>query len=157
VTISGTGNVTLAQGTGLGTSVSTPGAIDAGRVAILNLNSGGFLQTSNIVLGAVQSPVGYLNLNGGTLKAQVSTANYLAGLTRATMYSGGLTLDDNSASITVGQALLAPTGTGVVSIVVSGPRITLERHTSRSRAAIPPYRRRPLRVGMEAARLVLSR
>jgi len=104
VTISGTGNVILAQGTGLGTSVSTPGAIDAGRVAILNLNSGGFLQTSNIVLGAVQSPVGYLNLNGGTLKAQANAANYLAGLTRATVYSGGLTLDDNGASITVGLA-----------------------------------------------------
>src|SRR5207302_503954 len=96
------------------------GAADFGRVAILNLNSGGFLQASNLVLGTVQSPVGYLNLNGGTLKAQANAASYLAGLTRATVYSGGLTLDDNGASITVGQALLAPTGTGVVSIVVSG-------------------------------------
>ncbi|HXI85441.1 MAG TPA: autotransporter-associated beta strand repeat-containing protein [Verrucomicrobiae bacterium] len=120
VTISGTGSVSLTGGVGLGTSVSTPGAIDAGRVAILNLNSGGFLQTSNIVQGAVQSPIGYLNFNGGTLKALVNNANFLAGLTRATMYSGGLTLDDNGTAVTIGQSLLAPTGTGVVSIAVSG-------------------------------------
>ncbi len=120
VTISGTGNVSLIGGVGLGTSVSTPGAIDAGRVAILNLNAGGFLQTLNIILGAVQSPIGYLNFNGGTLKALANNANFLAGLTRATMYSGGLTLDDNGAAVTIGQSLLAPTGTGVVSIAVSG-------------------------------------
>src|SRR5439155_19068499 len=63
VTISGTGSVSLSGGTGLGTSVATPGAADAGRVAILNLNGSGFLQTSNLVLGAIQSPIGYLNFN----------------------------------------------------------------------------------------------
>jgi autotransporter-associated beta strand protein len=87
----------------------------------LNLNSGGFLQTAALYLDPNQSPVGYLNFNGGTLKAQTTNnAGFVAGLTKATVYSGGLTIDDNSTAIGIGQALLAPTGNGVTNITVSG-------------------------------------
>ncbi|MGD0651249.1 MAG: autotransporter-associated beta strand repeat-containing protein [Verrucomicrobiia bacterium] len=121
VTISGTGSVSLNGTTGLGSTAGggTSGS-NANRVGILNLNGGGFLQTAQLFLSSSQTPVGYLNFNGGTLKAQTNNASFLAGLTQATVYSGGLTIDDNGAAITIGQALLAPTGSGVVSIAVSG-------------------------------------
>jgi autotransporter-associated beta strand protein len=118
-TISGTGSVSLNGMTGLGASVSTSGS-NSGRVAVLNLNGGGFLQTAQLYQDGNQSPTGYLNFNGGTLMAQTNNASFLAGLTKATMYNGGLTVNDNGAAITIGQALLAPTGNGVASIAVSG-------------------------------------
>ena len=119
VTISGTGNLSLYGTTGLGASVATSGS-NSGRVSVLNLNGGGFLQTAQIFLSGIQFPTGYINFNGGTLMASNSQASFLTGLNQATMYSGGLTLNDNGAAITIGQALLAPTGNGVVSIAVSG-------------------------------------
>jgi hypothetical protein len=156
VTISGTGSVSLSGGVGFGTSVSTPGATDAGRIAILNLNSGGFLQASNLVLGAIQSPIGYLNFNGGTLKAQVSNASFLTGLTRATVYGGGLTTTSAPRSPS-GKPCWRRREPESSASRLAGPPATRERHMCGSRAAIPPYRRPPLRTGMEAARLVLSR
>jgi fibronectin-binding autotransporter adhesin len=121
VTISGTGSVSLNGMTGFGRSAagSTSGN-NASRVAILNLNGNGFLQTAQLFLDGSQSPLGYLNFNGGRLMAQTNNANFLNGLNQATVYGGGLTIDDNGAAITIGQALLAPTGSGVVSIAVSG-------------------------------------
>ena len=119
VTISGTGNLSLNGMTGLGASVSTSGS-NSGRVAVLNLNGGGFLQTAQLFLSGIQSPTGYLNFNGGTLMAQTNNASFLTGLNQATVYGGGLTVNDNNTAITIGQALLAPTGNGVVSIAVSG-------------------------------------
>lgn len=88
----------------------------AGSTGIVNL-LGGTL-TSNLVARGAGN--GTLNFNGGTLKANAASATFLTGLTNAYVYSGGATIDDGGFAITVGQALLAPTGDGVSSIAVSG-------------------------------------
>ncbi len=123
VTIAGTGSVVLNSRTSLGGSVAgTPAAADAGRVAVLNLGTGsvgGSLQTSNVFQNTNAAALGYLNFNGGTLKSQTANAAFMTGLTRATVLSGGGTIDNNGVDITIGQALLAPTGSGVTSIGVS--------------------------------------
>jgi autotransporter-associated beta strand protein len=62
---------------------------------------------------------GYLNFNGGTLKASVATNAFLTGLTFANIYSGGATINDGGFAITVGQPLLAPTGYGVAAIYLT--------------------------------------
>jgi autotransporter-associated beta strand protein len=126
VTIADSGSLVLNGLASLGGSVAgTPAAGDAGRTAVLNLGSGttgGTLQTSmvaqNATVGAL--PLGYLNFNGGTLKAQTANANFLIGLTQATVHSGGGTIDNNGVAITIGQDLVSPTGDGVTSIAVSG-------------------------------------
>ena len=46
------------------------------------------------------------NFNGGTLQAGASEAAFMAGLTAATVYSGGAVIDSNGYAITIGQALL---------------------------------------------------
>jgi autotransporter-associated beta strand protein len=125
-TIGGTGIVTLSGPTVLGGSIaSTPAAGDAGRVAVLNVgngSSGGLLQTTSVSQDATAgaAPVGYLNFNGGTLKARTTNANFINGITQATISAGGGTIDNNGVAITIPQALSDPTGNGVMSIAVSG-------------------------------------
>ena len=46
-------------------------------------------------------------------------AAFMTGLTSAFVRSGGAVIDDSGVAITIGQALLAPTGNGVASISVS--------------------------------------
>jgi autotransporter-associated beta strand protein len=61
-----------------------------------------------------------LNFNGGTLKASAAgTFLAAATLTAATVYAGGAVIDDGGFAITNGQALLAPTGSGVNGITVA--------------------------------------
>src|SRR5207249_2770982 len=63
---------------------------------------------------------GYVNFNGATLRAQSNNTAFISGLTQASVYSGGLTLDDNGFPLTISQNLVAPAGNGVASIGVSG-------------------------------------
>ena len=44
----------------------------------------------------------------------------MTGLTAAYVYGEGGTINNSGQSITIGQALLAPTGNGVASLVLSG-------------------------------------
>ncbi len=124
VTIAGSGYVNVTTNTILGGSVAgTPAAGDAGRVAVLNLgagSTGGTLQTRGVSQDANNSPLGYLNFHGGTLKAQADNPAFITGLTQATIYSGGAKIDDNGFAVTIPQPLTAPAGSGVVSIAVSG-------------------------------------
>jgi fibronectin-binding autotransporter adhesin len=62
---------------------------------------------------------GYLNFNGGTLKASGPSGAFITGMTAATLYSGGGTIDDGGYNVSVGQPLVAPTGGGISSITVS--------------------------------------
>jgi autotransporter-associated beta strand protein len=120
VTIADSGTMVLIGSTGLGASVSPSTAgNNSGRVGYLNINNGGSLQTSQVYLDVNLSPVGYANFNGGTLKAQGGTTTFMGGLTRAIVYGGGLTFDDNGTNIAIAQPLLAPIGKGVLSIAVS--------------------------------------
>ena len=123
VTVAGTGSILLTGSAGLGSSIGTPLAADASRTAFLNLGTGatgGTLQTLSVLLNGTLTPLGYLGFNGGMLKARTATNNFLSGLTRATIYSGNGTVDNNGVAITIGQALLAPAGQGLASVGVSG-------------------------------------
>ena len=83
----------------------------ASNVSVFNLD-GGIFQA----LGFSNGAFGVLNFNGGYLKAgNAANASYLAGLAAAYVYSTGGTIDNNGQGITIGQALLAPTGSGLLT------------------------------------------
>ena len=63
--------------------------------------------------------VGYVNFNSGTLRASGSAANFWSDWTAGYVFGGGATIDSQANSIGIGQALLAPTGSGVTSITGS--------------------------------------
>ena len=83
----------------------------ASVIGIANLNGG------TVTVPAVTQyagALGYLNFNGGTLKANKSNAAFMSGLTSARIYAGGATIDDGGYAITISQSLLSPvTGNGV--------------------------------------------
>lgn len=91
---------------------------NATGAGVLNL-LGGTVNTKAIYRGA---GTGRLNFNGGTLKANQANTAFLNDLTSAYVRSGGGTIDNNGFAITIGQALLAPTGNGVsaAGLSVSG-------------------------------------
>ena len=84
----------------------------AAATGIVNLIAGGTIEANQI-----QAPAGAstINFDGGTLRVYQNNAgaNFLAGLTNAFVYPGGLTLDTNGKSVAIGQALTAPSGYGV--------------------------------------------
>jgi autotransporter-associated beta strand protein len=83
-----------------------------------NLNLlGGTLSTTGFSAGAA-SGAARINLNGGTLSARADNAAFLPDLasTEAYIYSGGATIDDGGFAVTIAEPLLAPTGSGVLSI-----------------------------------------
>jgi autotransporter-associated beta strand protein len=92
----------------------------AGQKGTINLLSGGVMQVQGIKVGGTTGTSNF-NFNGGTLKASTANTTFITGLSKATVYSGGGTIDNNGVNITVGQALLAPTGSGVASSTVSVP------------------------------------
>lgn len=86
------------------------------------LNLLGGTVTANSVSKPGAAATGILNFNGGTLAANISNASFMTGLTNAYVHSGGGTISNGGNSITIGQALLAPTGNGVSAsgLTVSG-------------------------------------
>jgi autotransporter-associated beta strand protein len=111
VAITNSGTVTTAtQLTIGGTAVwSTTGVINVLGLPV-NLIDTGRLSVMSLT-GA-----GNLNFNGGTLRAGTNSTTFLTGLSATTIYSGGATIDTDGKNITVGQNLLAPTGSGLASI-----------------------------------------
>lgn len=87
---------------------------------ILNLLGGNV--TAKYVSKPGAAATGTLNFNGGTLTANGASTTYLTGLTNAFVHSGGGTVNNGGNAITIGQALLAPTGNGVSAsgLTVSG-------------------------------------
>jgi autotransporter-associated beta strand protein len=125
MTITGSAAVMLTGSVAFGGSVAgTIAAGDANRVGILNLGTGasggGMLTTTNLAQSTVSSPVGYLNLNGGTLKAANTSSSFVSGLTQATVFSGGGTIDNGGNTIAIPQPLVAPSGQGLINISVAG-------------------------------------
>jgi autotransporter-associated beta strand protein len=99
----------------------TGGPIDFGSSSLttagtVNLN-GGTVTANNFATAGTSTS--QLNFNGGTLKAGAVSATFLTGLTSATIYSGGAIIDSTGGNITIGQALLAPAGSGVNGITVA--------------------------------------
>ncbi len=95
-------------------------------LTVANLLSGGTL-TVNQVASSHSTATSLLNFNGGTLKATATNAG--ASFLNATsgpdtikgvyIYPGGATIDDSGTAITIANALLAPTGSGVSTIAVA--------------------------------------
>jgi fibronectin-binding autotransporter adhesin len=74
--------------------------------------SGGLLSATQIYQGSLSSTA-TLRLAGGTLQAASNASpNFISGLTAAYVDSGTTTLDTNGQNITVGQPLLAGSGSG---------------------------------------------
>ena len=87
-------------------------AVNSGDNGILNLN-GGTLATASVLLGSnTGASTWTFNFNGGMLKATAG-GNFMNGMTSAYVRSGGGTINNNGLSITIGQSLLAPSGSGV--------------------------------------------
>ncbi|MEK7951433.1 beta strand repeat-containing protein [Luteolibacter soli] len=108
----GTGRLSVSGNAALNIAVGNNG-LQLGRVAagvgIANL-LGGNVTTPAVTKGA---GTGTLNFNGGTLTANTASATFLTGLTNAYVHAGGGTIANGGNNITIGQALLAPTGNGV--------------------------------------------
>ena len=79
---------------------------------IINLNSGGLLQTNLPFTGA--GFTGYFNFSGGTLQATAFSANFLPGAKYAYVNDGGAVINDGGNAITITNNLLqgGPLGSG---------------------------------------------
>jgi len=84
----------------------------------LNLN-GGVLAVKSISVGSTGG-LNVVNFNGGTLQANVSSNAFVSGLDGMYVYSGGANINDGGNVVTIGQALLAPSGSGITNIPWSG-------------------------------------
>ena len=115
--VSGLGAVNLGGGitASNGLSIARTGASSTGVVNLGAVGAGGGTITTNVVSkGAGTSAI--FNFHGGTLKSSaLPTAAFFTGLTGAYVYGEGGTIDNNAQAITIGQALLAPTGSGANS------------------------------------------
>ena len=112
VNISGSASVTAVTNVQFGGNGS-----NSGDNGILNLN-GGTLATKQVLNGGNTNAgsTWLLNFNGGTLRAYSGASAAfmtIAGNSSAYVYSGGGTIDNNGQAITIGQSLLAPSGSGV--------------------------------------------
>lgn len=97
------------------------GTIDKPGDGTVNLLTGGTLVTCGITQMNESEATGRLWLNGGTLKAGASSSSFLEGLDRVHVGKEGVRIDTNGFDLTIDQNLLAPTGSGIVSIpVLSG-------------------------------------
>jgi autotransporter-associated beta strand protein len=102
ITVSGTGSIATTNNTPI--NLSRNG--NAANTAVLNLNGG------TVTLAAVTGTRGFVNCNGGTLRANSANANFLA-VNTARVFPGGAVIDTNSHNITIAQSLRAPTGNGI--------------------------------------------
>jgi autotransporter-associated beta strand protein len=95
------------------TIAATNNGLQVGRnasgVGTINLN-GGSATVQKVYKGA---GTGTLNFNGGTLAANTTSTTFLTGLTNAFVNAAGGTINNGGNAITIGQALLAPSGNGV--------------------------------------------
>jgi len=107
---SGAASVSTTPSTTLGLHLANNNT--AGTEGVANLLTNGTLTTGVVSPQGDTNPTTLLNFNGGTLKANIANGSFMTGLTGAYVYSGGGTIDNGGNLITIGQALLAPTGGG---------------------------------------------
>ena len=123
----GSGTAAINGGSNNGSSGGTASGIDLGQGSgatgaedVLNLNTNGIVtvgrifQTSNV-------PNGFLNFNGGTLRATPNNSggtfmNTSSNVKYVTVFSGGGTIDNNGTNIAIGTPLLAASGSGVTGV-----------------------------------------
>ena len=106
INVSGSGSIS--------TTNNTPIAFNGhwANTGVLNLN-GGTVTTSQVNGGR-----GFLHFNGGTLRPSVNSTNFIT-VNTARIHAAGAIVDTDGKDVTIGQALLAPTGQGVVEIPVT--------------------------------------
>ncbi len=118
----GTGILNVRGGTVTKNGGSPTNAVSVGHTAsgvgIVNLLTGGVLNTPNIGTGNAASS-STLNFNGGTLQANGDSGSFLQGLDNAYIYAGGGIIDTQGHTVTIAQDLIAPTGDGVASIAIA--------------------------------------
>jgi fibronectin-binding autotransporter adhesin len=118
--VSGLGTGTFGGGsTSLGLRVGNNNvATNTGIVNLGAVGSGGGTIVATKVSSAGTTSNSYFNFHGGTLKASTAAAGatFFTGLKGAYVYGEGGTIDNNGVAVTVGQALLAPTGQKASSI-----------------------------------------
>ncbi len=124
------GNASITSGgTASTTTINYSGTAGAGIQLTIggtaDWNNTGVVNVANLPLNLIGTGrltvmsltgAGNLNFNGGTLRAGQSSTSFLTGLTATRIYSGGATIDTNGNDITVGQNLLAPTGSGLATV-----------------------------------------
>jgi autotransporter-associated beta strand protein len=133
ITVSGSGSIATTNNSAINLSWSG----SAANTGILNLN-GGTVTPARVVGGR-----GFVNFDGGTLRANSDQGDFLA-VSAARIYSGGATIDTNTRNITISQALLAPADDGVATIpvtdggsgYVSAPILTLTGGTGSGATAV---------------------
>jgi fibronectin-binding autotransporter adhesin len=119
--VSGAGLVSVGgpSGTSAGLFLAINGTTSAGVVNLGAVGSTSVTDYTNgtILVSLVHTNAGagnaVFNFHGGTLQTTRTAANFMTGLTRAYIYGEGGVIDTNGSDITVGQALLAPSGQGI--------------------------------------------
>ncbi|MBI5688234.1 MAG: autotransporter-associated beta strand repeat-containing protein, partial [Verrucomicrobia bacterium] len=94
----------------------------AGGTGVVNLLSGGTLVVN--AFSNVNSGLTLMNFDGGLLQVNTNGigalgANFMQGLSAATIYQNGAFIDTFTNAITIGQNLQAPTGYGLSSIAIA--------------------------------------
>jgi len=112
-----TGIVTVASGLLTVASNLSLAEGGTGTTAIVNLNGGTI--RPNVILTPNAAGTSIVNFNGGTLQANIDNASFMTGLTGASIFSGGATIDTNGKNVTIGQVLQAAAGSGVSNIAVA--------------------------------------
>jgi autotransporter-associated beta strand protein len=109
--IRGTGSVTCANKMIIGAgSIKKPGE------GTVNLLPGGVLTTGGITQFNQTEAIGRLNFDGGTLRASTSTDSFIEGIDYAYVRKGGARIDSNGFDVKIIQPLVAPRGSGILTI-----------------------------------------
>ncbi|MCX6899788.1 MAG: autotransporter-associated beta strand repeat-containing protein [Verrucomicrobia bacterium] len=126
----GNSNVAVVTVGGSGVLRSISGGLELARtgstnnVGVVNLNSGGRIQTINVratanALGTALYNQSVFNFDGGTLEATTNTASFMQGLSSAIIYDGGAVIDSGTNVIGIAQSLIGVSGWGVTNIMVA--------------------------------------
>jgi autotransporter-associated beta strand protein len=111
--VSGTGSII---GGGAAAALNLNQTSSADNTGMLTIGTGGTVQLTSILMAATAGNT-VINFNGGTLKAGAAApALIAASITGAYLHGGGGIIDTNTFDATIGEPLLAPTGSGVATI-----------------------------------------
>jgi autotransporter-associated beta strand protein len=101
------GNVTISNGSG-GLRIAATAGGASGITGTLNLYGGTLTTWPAIVYAGTNTAnsAGFVEFNGGTLKAGTNQTSFLQGLTQVSISTNGAIIDDSGYSITIGQSLV---------------------------------------------------
>jgi fibronectin-binding autotransporter adhesin len=112
--VSGSASIITTNSNGL---LVGPVATQTGWAGTLNLNGG--TVAANKINKGLGTGTAKVNFNGGTIRAAANNATFLSGMDVATVYGGGLTVDDGGFTVTIPQTLVQASDAGVSGISIS--------------------------------------